>query len=672
MAPAKGNTLNGKYTARSTSALAVADSLVEMGVPVFACRLTGNGDPIPPDKWQQIKPSHEAVARWRPGMALCAVTGIKFDVLDVDPRNGGALSVRRLNNALGEDGPDEWWRVRTPSGGLHIWITPLGIGSRPGFLPGIDLKGGAPDGSSRGFVFIPPTVRPSKSPGPTFGDMFPYTALSEPSRADGPPCEALISFVNATVREAVRGPNGQGRQSGSSLRAEVLAAPDGAQRDALLRWVGELERKGYEPDDIVALCLALPLRSYNARRPWKEADFRSLLHAPGEVIGDGTAGELDGMLSPRIAGRELRSLASAEYRLTEWMWYRYLAFGDATILDADPGTGKSLITIDVAARFSRGWPMPGEDKALCRPGNVLLLAPEDRPEVIRGRVDAAGGDLSRIFLPPVELVGRGKNRKAAYKGHMMTFPDGIGQFRDWIESEDIGLVIVDPIAAFLSENVNSHNDASVRRALEPFVYVLGESECSGFLLRHLNKDKSKDVRNRGGGSVAFGAVARIQLFAAELPTGVGVSAGFGIVCVKNNHMAVDKSACLTYAVVDSPIVADSEGGKVPCLEWHGIVEVSPSYLASGDKVRKGPEAWVQPDVEEVLEQLFDIKDEWAASEVLKQMKEAGVTCSRPVLDKVKKKLQIRSVKRFNDADGVSYWVWTVAKSRLNGADSDDA
>ncbi len=85
--------------------LADAHSLVDMGVPVFACGLKANGDPIPPRGYQRLKPDHAHVDKWEKGMALCAVTGIVFDVIDIDPRNGGALSIKRLHRKLGDDGP---------------------------------------------------------------------------------------------------------------------------------------------------------------------------------------------------------------------------------------------------------------------------------------------------------------------------------------------------------------------------------------------------------------------------------------------------------------------------------------------------------------------------------------------------------------------------------------
>jgi hypothetical protein len=89
--------------------LDAAHQLVDFGVPVFAARLDKDGNPDPRDKrwknWQKTKPDHALVDSWRPGEALCAVTGHTFDVIDIDPRNGGKLSYKRLDRELGDARP---------------------------------------------------------------------------------------------------------------------------------------------------------------------------------------------------------------------------------------------------------------------------------------------------------------------------------------------------------------------------------------------------------------------------------------------------------------------------------------------------------------------------------------------------------------------------------------
>jgi Bifunctional DNA primase/polymerase, N-terminal len=149
----------------TTAAVETARGLTRLGVPVFTARLTPKGDPIPPRGWQGARPDPAVLDFLQSGDTLCAVAGRVFDVLDVDPRNGGRESARRLQAELGEHKPNVYGRASTPSGGWHIWIAALGIGKRAGFYPGLDLQGSRLDGTGRSFVFIPPTVRPSKVDG---------------------------------------------------------------------------------------------------------------------------------------------------------------------------------------------------------------------------------------------------------------------------------------------------------------------------------------------------------------------------------------------------------------------------------------------------------------------------------------------------------------------------
>src|SRR4051812_12512617 len=88
----------------------------------------------------------------------------------------------------------------------------------------------------------------------------------------------------------------------------------------------------------------------------------------------------------------------------EWLWPGYLARGKLTLLDGDPGMGKSLITLDLIARLTRGGPLP-DGTPVDRPTTCAVLSAEDDyADTIRPRAEAAGADLSRLVVP--DLGGR--------------------------------------------------------------------------------------------------------------------------------------------------------------------------------------------------------------------------------------------------------------------------
>ena len=112
-------------------------------------------------RWLDPTADGSAHKAWRPGWALAAVMGRGLDLLDIDPRNGGDLSRKQLVES------GAWPRVyaaaSTPSGGTHEFVASMGVCSRDGVLAGFDVKAGLPDGGSRGFAFIAPTVKLSKT-----------------------------------------------------------------------------------------------------------------------------------------------------------------------------------------------------------------------------------------------------------------------------------------------------------------------------------------------------------------------------------------------------------------------------------------------------------------------------------------------------------------------------
>lgn len=141
--------------------LEIARGLASYGIPIFlgtpdASKALGFALP---SRWQQTEPDPAVVDRWQPGMALCAAMGCGLDTLDFDPRNGG--DIRALDGIM----PAVYGIAATPSGGTHHLIASLGVGSLDGTWPGIDVKGGLPNGDGRGFIFVAPTVRPSKVTG---------------------------------------------------------------------------------------------------------------------------------------------------------------------------------------------------------------------------------------------------------------------------------------------------------------------------------------------------------------------------------------------------------------------------------------------------------------------------------------------------------------------------
>lgn len=165
-----------ELTRKQELALDHARHLAENGVPVFVAQADPN-HPLGfrlPSGWQHSEADLAVVDRWRPGYALCAVMGHVVDAVDVDPRNGGSIDV--LHSSLDGAVPRCYGKQATPSGGSHLLVAALGLRSRDGVLPGIDVKAGDGDGNGHGFVFLAPTERVSKAS----GELVAYDWIEEP------------------------------------------------------------------------------------------------------------------------------------------------------------------------------------------------------------------------------------------------------------------------------------------------------------------------------------------------------------------------------------------------------------------------------------------------------------------------------------------------------------
>jgi hypothetical protein len=177
---------------------------VDLGVPIFSAPPISTGFALP-DSWQTYRPNHIQVDRWRPGWCLAMVCGVIFDVLDVDPRNGGVDGWAELVRERAV--PLAYGMAYTPSGGSHHLIARTHLAKTSKAARGVDLQAGDDRGEGRGFVFIAPTVRVAKG-GPDEGKDVAYrwetTPASAPLDLKDEGLDNLISVV--TLNRATRRP----------------------------------------------------------------------------------------------------------------------------------------------------------------------------------------------------------------------------------------------------------------------------------------------------------------------------------------------------------------------------------------------------------------------------------------------------------------------------------
>lgn len=192
-----------------------------------------------------------------------------------------------------------------------------------------------------------------------------------------------------------------------------------------------------------------------------------------------------------------------------WLWPGYIPFGKVTMLDGDPGLGKSTILIDIAGKLSRGVALPN-GKQHPPMGTILLMGEDGAGDTIVPRLINAQADLGRVGIRDTYTNDKEVEIPPS-------FPSDLEKLKEDIIAAQAGLVVVDPVMSYLDPDINSNNDQQVRRALMPLAMLAEETGAAIVLLRHLNKSQSGSALYRGGGSIGFVGVARSALIVARDP-----------------------------------------------------------------------------------------------------------------------------------------------------------
>lgn len=177
----------------------------------------------------------------------------------------------------------------------------------------------------------------------------------------------------------------------------------------------------------------------------------------------------------------------------EWLVPGLVPRGAVTLLNGDPGTGKSLWTCAVAAAETLNG------------GKVLVSTAEDSLALtVVPRLHAAGAVMDRV-----ELVDE--------REFTLMLPDEVEALERLVTEHAVTLVVVDPLMAHLPGQVNSWRDQSVRLALRPLHRLAESTGAAVLLVHHLNKSVSNDPMRRVGGSVGILGAARSSLLLARDP-----------------------------------------------------------------------------------------------------------------------------------------------------------
>ena len=342
-------------------------------------------------------------------------------------------------------------------------------------------------------------------------------------------------------------------------------------------------------------------------------------------------------------------LSEVKTESVSWLWRGWLALGKLSVIDGDPGFGKSAAVLDIAARVSMGRPFPDGSRCESGAGGVIILSAEDGlADTIKPRLDAAGADTSRIVsLATISVEGEdGRHER------LLSVPEDIPLIEHEIERIGAKLVIVDPLMAFLSAEINSHKDQDVRRALAPFAAMADRARVAVHVVRHLSKGDSKSPIYRGGGSIGIIGAARMGSLVAKDPQ----DDNRRVMAPTKNNLAVQPKSLLYR-------LEEADNGAVRVV-WAGESELSAGDLL---QTSNGAEAEGRTEAEYFLSSLLADGPVPSAT-VLEDAKAAGITES--TLRRAKKNLGITPRRENNPHGhrGEGRWVWELPKLTMSGQD----
>lgn len=240
-------------------------------------------------------------------------------------------------------------------------------------------------------------------------------------------------------------------------------------------------------------------------------DVDQLLDEAEPVILSPKAGESPVGEPVKERGLVVVRLSTVKPEQLEWLWRGRFPLGKLSLIAGNPGLGKSWVSLDVAARVTRGdaWPDGSPNTA----GRVLLISCEDGlSDTIVPRLMAADADLDRI-----DAI-KGVRRAGSRGEFLFSIEDDLPELEALIVSNpELRLVCIDPIGAFLGSG-DSHKDTEVRAMMAPLVMLAEKYGVAIIGVMHLNKGAGNGgAMYRLSGSLAFPAVARAAWLVTEHP-----------------------------------------------------------------------------------------------------------------------------------------------------------
>ena len=306
---------------------------------------------------------------------------------------------------------------------------------------------------------------------------------------------------------------------------------------------------------------------------------------------------------------ELKLISISEIQIedVQWLWHPYVPLGKLTIVQGDPGEGKTSFVLAVISALTRGDPLPECEEA-AKPVNVIYQTAEDGlADTIKPRLEMVGANCSRV------LVIDDSSRE-------LTLSDV--RLERAIRKTKARLIVLDPLQAYLGSGVDMHRANEVRPVLKRVAAMAERTKCAVILIGHMNKAQGLKSGYRGLGSIDFRAAARSVLLVGRSREDETLR----VVVHDKSSLAAEGPAIL--------FSLDSESG----FSWKGFCDATASELLSGS----GPSVTKTEQAEKLIRDLI-VDGEISSEELLNRALALGI--SERTLKIAKQTLGVTAVRR---------------------------
>ena len=322
-------------------------------------------------------------------------------------------------------------------------------------------------------------------------------------------------------------------------------------------------------------------------KDWNEVLQRRAEIADGKYLSEAIYGLRE---PPQEETVEIIRMSEVDTQTVEWLWKPYIPFGKVTIIQGNPGEGKTTLALCLCAACTNRKPFPLMPEH--EPFNVIYQTAEDGlGDTVKPRLMEAEADLDRVLV-----IDESKQE--------LSLSDE--RIEKAIRQNGARLIILDPIQAYVGEKTDMNKANEIRPIFRRLAEVAERTACAVILIGHLNKAAGGQSAYRGLGSIDFRAAARSVLLIGRVKR------------EPNIRVIVHDKSSLAPEGKPMAFCLDPETG----FEWVGEYDITADELLSG---AGGNTATKTEQAETLILDLLADENEMTSEEVMKAAAEVGIS-----------------------------------------------